>query len=403
MAYELLQWARIPPVGTRFCWFALVYTLLTMAPGNPVAASLTSVDPNRVAAMSDDELKQAIETLSTGEYKRLQAACLEARDRLASMSKRPMKNVSDFNAVEAERLAREYEEKRSAFLPVESELRLLQWEWDRRMSTPEDVKEFDTLLKYRRDQYRKGVGTREEMVAKFKEFVAKYPDSTLVPRALYDAAILYTSDSIRETGVEPRLPEKARELHGQIVTGYPDLLVEFVVWSRGSLACLCPTADERFRESLKFYKWLKAIGPEQYDATIKWMGREYQFRDTAGSELKSRIDGLLKGTIETVEKNIVYDAKASSDPAENMRLLDEVMKSEPARSTIPLPLVEEVSREEVNTTADPNVSIGSQPRQVSLGLLGISSIVCLSVAGVVAVSILCWMIVSRVAFRKVRH
>jgi hypothetical protein len=319
------------------------------------------------------------------------------------MNKRPMKNVSDFNAVDAERLGREYEEKRRALMPVESQLHLLQWEWDRRMSMPEDVKEFDRLLKYRRDQYHKGVGTREEMVAKFKEFAARYPDSTLVPRALYDAAILYTSGSIRETGAEPRLPEKARELHGQIVTKYPDLLVEFVVWSRGSLASLCPTADERFRESLKFCKWLKAIGPEQYDATIKWMGREYQFRDTPGSELKSRIDGLLKGTIETVEKNIVYDAKASSNPAENMRLLDEAMKSEPAGDTIPPLVSEEVLREEDNATADPNVSIGSQPRQASLGLLGISSIVCLSVAGVVGVSVLCWMIVSRTVSRKAGH
>lgn len=189
---------------------------------------------------------------------------------------------------------------------------------------PDDVKKFDELNKFLREQYKKGVGTREEMVEKYKQFARDYQESPKASEALLNAACLYTQWRVRESGEEPYKPDVARKLHEQIVKAQPDLLTPYVVWSRHELACLYPTADERFQGRLQFYKWLVNIEPEQYSATIKEMKREYRFRKTTEESLLRRTSGLIKTTIESVEKNILQDAKSSSNPSENIEALNKL-------------------------------------------------------------------------------
>ena len=81
------------------------------------------------------------------------------------------------------------------------------------------------------------------------------------------------------------------------------------------MACLNATSDKRFQGRLEFYKWLRNITPEQIDATIKEMQREYRFRNTKKAELRERTNGLLKTTMEAVKKNVVVDAEFSSSPS----------------------------------------------------------------------------------------
>jgi hypothetical protein len=211
---------------------------------------------------------------------------------------------------------------------------------------------------------------------------------------MFDAARLYTAGCIRAGVREPYRMDKAREIHQQIVEQHPDLLINFVVWSRDSLACLYPTADERFRGRLEFYRWFKSVGPAQYETTMEWMKREYRFRNAGQSELRDRIDGLLKGTLDSLQTNIVDDAKASSNPPQNLTLLDEVMKAGSDREVRPPEQLSAVGLGQAGTISEPNVSARPNSGRSRSSVLGVLSVICLSLAGAAAASIVTWKVLS---------
>lgn len=304
------------------CCFA-VFLFLTMFAGK-VLAGLNPDQSDFPLPESDEELKAAIDSTKI-KHEELQQEYFQSSTRLKSLISKRIEDPSGITKEQINQAKLEHNKKVRAFQGIENNLHLLQREWDRRVNMPEDVKKFNELNKFLREQYKKGVGTREEMVAKYKQFAKDYHDSPLSRRALYDAATLYTGWCERQTGREQYRPDEARRIHEQIVNKDPNLLSPFVVWSRHELACLCPTADERFQGRLQFYKWLSNIGPEQYYATIKDMKREYRFRNTTEESLLRRTSGLIKTTIESVEKNILQDAKGSSNPSENLEVLNKLL------------------------------------------------------------------------------
>lgn len=305
-----------------FFIFIIVFSIV-------VNASISPDDIDKIPSMSDDKLKREIESTTISfdriyyEYQKLQTQIDELNDKIKEY---PFN--SDLSDQYRDIIEKKNAKGKNELQPIENKLQLLQREWNRRMNIPEDYKEYESLKKYLGEKYYKGVGTREEMVTKFEELAEKFPDSPIAINALFDAAMLYTGGCIRESGVEPRLPEKAREYHERIVSKYPSLLSEFVVWSRGELAILYPTSDQRFAGQLEFYNWLKNIKPEQYGPTIEFKKRDYRHRNKSDQNLKEQINGLLEGTMDTLKNNIAGSAKASSNPEENMKILEKLFESE---------------------------------------------------------------------------
>jgi hypothetical protein len=307
---------------TIICFFAL-FLFLTMVGGNVLAG----LEPNQTdlpLPESDEALKTALDSAKM-RHENVREEYSQALTRLKSLIRKQIEDPSGITEEEIDQAKLEHNNKGKALMVVENEMHRLQREWDRRVNIPDDVKKFDELNKFLREQYKKGVGTREEMVEKYKQFARDYPESPKASEALLNAACLYTQWRVRESGEEPYKPDVARKLHEQIVKAQPDLLTPYVVWSRHELACLYPTDDERFQGRLQFYKWLVNIEPEQYSATIKEMKREYRFRKTTEESLLRRTSGLIKTTIESVEKNILQDAKSSSNPSENIEILNKFL------------------------------------------------------------------------------
>ena len=300
-------------------------------------ASESKDDIDQIPLMSDDKLKREIESTTIlfdqirHEYQELQTQMDELNDKIKND---PFN--SDLSDQYQDIIEKKNAKGKNELQPVENKMQLLQREWDRRMSIPEDYKEYEKLNMYLGEKYRKGIGTREEMAAKYEELAEKFPDSPIAINALFDAAMLYTGGCMRKSGVEPRLPEKAREYHEQIVSMYPNLLSEFVVWSRGELATLYPTSDQRFAGQLEFYNWLKNIKPEQYESTIEFMRKDYRHKNQSNQSLTGQIDGLLKVTTDTLKKNILVDAKESSNPDDNIKTLDKLFESESSDKVKPV-------------------------------------------------------------------
>lgn len=321
----------------------IVYLILPLFLPIYANATLSSDYIDQIPLMTDNQLRDELESTKKT-FDKINTEYQELRKNLENI-----KNKFKEEPLNKD-LSEQYQditEKKNAkgkneLQPVENKMQLLQREWDRRMNIPEDYKEYENLRRYLSEKYLKGVGTREEMATKYVELAEKFPDSPIAINALFDAAILYTGGCIRDNGIETRLPEKAREYHERIVSKYPDLLSEFVVWSRGELATLYPTSDERFEGQLRFYNWLKNIKPEQYESTMEFMRKDYRHRNQSNQSLTGQIDGLLKVTTDTLKKNIVFDARASSNQDDNMKKLKQLFESESAEEVKPVTNLVEV-------------------------------------------------------------
>jgi hypothetical protein len=151
----------------------------------------------------------------------------------------------------------------------------------------------------------------------YKDFAAKYPDSPKSYTALCNAAYSYYRSDLRE----PSDPNKARYFHQQIIDKDPNLLIMESIFSKGNLACVYPTADERFEGRLSFYRWLKSIKPEDYQHTVDFMKKDYNYRNKNDDYLKEQIQSLINATIDTEERNILGDARSSENPFNHFEFL----------------------------------------------------------------------------------
>jgi len=206
---------------------------------------------------------------------------------------------------------------------AKNDLMVPKMDWDIWQSMPQDRKAF---LKIQRDRCRKGrrFVKRDVLIDEIEKFVAQYPDSTKVPQALFDAACLYTGWVERDKVIATREVEKARVYYERIVDRYPDLLILFTVASRKAIVFTQIDRGSRLTERLNYYRWLLSIGDTQRRKTLEFLRNDWYASRMPEKYMLGQVDGVLtneKKYIPEMEKGMIEDAIASSDPLGNLDML----------------------------------------------------------------------------------